>query len=63
MEEVNELDEWLNNSAITLKEVDSDWRKEESKARLFPTCGGILKTMECSNKDFQYYIGELNYYK
>ena len=49
-----ELDEWLNNSAITLKEVDSDWRKEESKARLFPTCGGILKTMECSNKDFQY---------
>ncbi len=49
-----ELDEWLNNSAITLKEVDSDWRKEESKARLFPTCEGILKTMECSNKDFQY---------
>ena len=49
-----ELDEWLHNESIKLEEVDSDWRKEESKARLFPTCGGILKTMECSNKDYQY---------
>ena len=49
-----ELDEWFANEGITLKEVSSDWKKEQSKARLFPTCGGILKTMECRNPDYQY---------
>ena len=49
-----ELDEWLQKEGISLKEVDYDWKKENSKARLFPTCGGILKTMECKNNDFQY---------
>ena len=27
---------------------------EESRARLFPTCGGILKTMDCSQPDYTY---------
>ena len=49
-----ELDEWFKDENITLKEVQFDWRKEESKARLFPTTGGILRTMKCENKDYQY---------
>ena len=49
-----ELDEWLKQEDITLKEVKDDWKKEDSKARLFPTCGGILRTMECSNDEYQY---------
>lgn len=49
-----ELDEWLKNKNITLKEVSYDWKKEESKARLFPITGGILRTMECKNEEYQY---------
>ncbi len=49
-----ELDEWLKNENITLKEVSYDWKKEESKARLFPITGGILRTMECKNEEYQY---------
>lgn len=49
-----ELDEWLTSESISLKEESSDWKKENSKARLFPTCGGILRTMECKNPDYQY---------
>ena len=38
-----ELTNWLNEEGITLeKEIDS---KKESRARLFPTTGGVLKTM------------------
>lgn len=38
-----ELGEWMDAAGIKFdKTMDSD---EESKARLFPTCGGILKTM------------------
>ena len=50
-----DLDRWLESENIVLKEVTSDWKKEKSKARLFPTCGGILKTMECKNPDYQYF--------
>ena len=49
-----ELDEWFKEEGITLKEVEYDWKKEESKARLFPTTGGILRTMECKNNEYQY---------
>jgi uncharacterized Fe-S cluster-containing protein len=49
-----ELDAWFKNEGISLKEVEYDWKKEESKARLFPITGGILRTMECANKEFQY---------
>ena len=49
-----ELDEWLKEENIALAEAESDWKKEKSKARLFPTTGGILKTMECQNPDYQY---------
>ena len=49
-----ELDEWFKKENITLKEVSGGYYKEKSKARLFPTTGGILKTMECNNSEFQY---------
>ena len=49
-----ELDEWFKEEGIALKEVEYDWKKEESKARLFPTTGGILRTMECKNNEYQY---------
>ncbi|MGN0447526.1 MAG: [Fe-Fe] hydrogenase large subunit C-terminal domain-containing protein [Acutalibacteraceae bacterium] len=38
-----QLTSWLNEKGIEIpKEIDSN---ENSKTRLFPTCGGILKTM------------------
>lgn len=49
-----ELEQWFKDEGISLKEVKYDWKKEKSKARLFPTTGGILRTMECSKKDYQY---------
>ena len=47
-----ELTEWLNQEGITLeKETDS---QEESRARFFPTTGGILKTMNLDAPGYQY---------
>ena len=47
-----ELTEWLNQEGITLeKETDS---QEESRARFFPTTGGILKTMKLDAPGYQY---------
>lgn len=46
------LDTWLLSENIELeKEIDYT---ENSKARLFPTVGGILKTMDQNNKEFNY---------
>lgn len=48
----DELTEWLNEENIILeKEPDHD---ENSRARFFPTTGGILKTMACDNKNYSY---------
>ncbi len=48
----DELTEWLKNEKIELKkEMDSD---EHSRARFFPTTGGILKTMTKDNPDYTY---------
>lgn len=49
-------EEWDNllNSYKQTMEKDDHLYIEKSKARLFPTCGGILKTMEKSNNDYQY---------
>lgn len=49
-----ELEEWFSEEDIRIepkkeKEVDL-----KSKARLFPTCGGVLATMNCNNKDYEY---------
>jgi len=47
-----ELTNWLKAENITLEnEKDT---VEESRARLFPTTGGILKTMVCDQTDYTY---------
>ncbi len=47
-----ELTGWLAEAGIVL-EADCD-KTAESRARLFPTTGGILKTMECDQPDYTY---------
>lgn len=48
----DELTNWLKSQNIELKkEMDSD---ENSRARFFPTTGGILKTMDTSDTDYTY---------
>lgn len=47
-----ELTEWLSREGIELKkEMDSN---RESRARFFPTTGGILKTMKLTQPDYDY---------
>lgn len=47
-----ELTQWLNEEGITLKkEMDS---QRESRARFFPTTGGILKTMTLDQPEYRY---------
>lgn len=48
----DELTAWLKSENIELKE-EYDYLKN-SKARLFPTTGGILKTMEMDNPNYTY---------
>ena len=48
----DELTRWLKEENIELEEIrDSD---ENSRARFFPTTGGILKTMAQDNPEFTY---------
>ncbi len=47
-----ELTGWLAESGIVL-EANCD-KTQESRARLFPTTGGILKTMTCDQPDYTY---------
>lgn len=48
----DELTAWFKSAGITLEEnMDSC---NESKARLFPTTGGVLKTMALDNPDYTY---------
>lgn len=47
-----ELTQWLNQEGVVLeKETDS---QEESRARFFPTTGGILKTMNLDAPGYRY---------
>lgn len=47
-----ELTQWLNQEGVVLeKETDS---QEESRARFFPTTGGILKTMKLDAPGYNY---------
>lgn len=47
-----ELSNWLREKNITLEKKKD--HAEQSKARLFPTTGGILRTMEAKNPDYHY---------
>ena len=47
-----ELSAWLKAENIELKKVPDS--EEKSRARFFPTTGGILKTMACENPKYTY---------
>ena len=48
-----ELTEWLSMEQIELEKVPDD-ENEGGKARLFPTGGGILRSMNCNNAEYSY---------
>ncbi len=48
-----ELDDWLNEQNIVIP-IDESIKLEKSKARFFPICGGIIKTMDTTNEGYQY---------
>lgn len=47
-----DLTEWLKSENIELEKVKEN--NEKSRARLFPTTGGILKTMDCDQPKYSY---------
>lgn len=47
-----ELTQWLNNEGVELKKDVDDY--EKSKARFFPTTGGVLKTMAQDLEEYTY---------
>ena len=49
-----ELTNWFEEENIKLITDPEDKPLEESRARLFPTVGGILKTMNCDNEKYTY---------
>lgn len=49
-----ELSDWLKQEGITIEEGEDTL--EESRARLFPTTGGILRTMNCDSPDYTYMV-------
>lgn len=48
-----ELTQWLSDERITAENVPDD-DNEGGKARLFPTGGGILRSMDCNNREYSY---------
>ncbi len=50
-----ELTNWLNDEGIELEKVEEKVI-DHSKTRLFPTTGGILKTMNCSESEYNYLV-------
>ena len=51
-----ELTDWLKDEGITLEHSKETAKLQESRARLFPTSGGILKTMDRSSDDYSYMV-------
>lgn len=48
-----ELTSWMNSSKLDMCRVEEE-KSTKSKARLFPTSGGILKTMDCTSEEYIY---------
>ena len=51
-----EFSKWLDENNLELKKEEKPLVIEKSKARLFPTSGGVLSTMEKSNMDYDYIV-------
>lgn len=47
-----ELSEWLEEEKITFEPTPDT--AENTRARLFPTAGGILRTMDCTSADYEF---------
>ena len=47
-----ELSLWLNEESVALEYIEG--RNDESRTRLFPVAGGILRTMACDKPDYTY---------
>ena len=45
-----ELSDWLKQEGVSIEQGED--HLEESRARLFPTSGGILRTMNCDSPDY-----------
>lgn len=50
-----ELSEWFDETKTEIENIE-ETKEEKSKTRLFPTSGGILKTMKCDNENFTYLV-------
>ncbi len=51
-----ELDDWLAAEGVEMETTPEKELTERSRARLFPTNGGILKTMECKDPTWDYLV-------
>lgn len=51
-----ELSEWLQSTNITVATSEMDEIIEGGKARLFPTPGGIIRSMNFKDKDYDYAV-------
>lgn len=49
-----ELTMWLKDENIEFSDIKDNESINKGKARMFPTSGGILKTMLCENGDYSY---------
>lgn len=49
-----ELSEWLKQEGVTVEKGEDNL--DESRARLFPTSGGILRTMEQDSPEYSYLV-------
>ncbi|MCR5067753.1 MAG: 4Fe-4S dicluster domain-containing protein [Erysipelotrichaceae bacterium] len=51
-----ELDQWLKEENLTMLTTQEKTRQQKSKARLFPTSGGIIRTMACTSPRHDYLV-------
>lgn len=47
-----ELTQWMTEEHVEFEPVEEE--KGTGRARLFPTAGGIIRSMDCSRKDYSY---------
>ena len=51
-----ELNRWLKEENIELESIPDS--NENSRTRIFPTAGGILKSMVCDSEDYSYFSAD-----
>lgn len=48
-----ELTAWLDEAGIQIEKEEAN--DQAGRARSFPTCGGIIRSMDCKNQDYTYF--------